>query len=265
MPLKMGHSSQVVGSNIKEMMKAGHPKMQAIAAAMSMKRKSKKMADGGEVTDQPSSSTYLGVDTSTPQAKAVQGSLNNAFGNPQPKAYGGKIRKMADGGMVGSDEEFDDNDNPMTPHKGHGAPRTASDMESMEEMDDVGPENYMRSLNEIRYDGEYYPNEVANPNEQEEASMFAKALRRKAMSSDMSPENYAMGGLVQPEHSVPMGNKPDENMTEDEDEDMEAGHRPSDMGLEHRQPVDPSGPGLSQGAMEAIARKKKMRRYPMVS
>lgn len=265
MPLKMGHSQQVVSGNIKEMMKAGHPRMQAIAAAMSMKRKSKKMAEGGEVTsDTPNPHTYLGVDTSTNQAKSVQSGLNNAFGNSQSKAYGGKIRKMADGGMVGSSEEFDDDEDPMTPHKGHGAARTPANEASMEKMDDHGPENYMRSLNEIREDGEYYPEEITNPNEQEEASMFAKALRRQSMN-EMSPENYAMGGLVQEDHSTSLGNKPDENMTEEADEDMEAGNRPSDMGLEHRQPVEPMGSGLSEGAREALARKKKMRRYPMVT
>ena len=34
MPLKKGRSKKVVSGNIKEMMKAGHPQKQAIAAAM---------------------------------------------------------------------------------------------------------------------------------------------------------------------------------------------------------------------------------------
>jgi len=51
MPLKKGHSPEVVSSNIKEMVKAGHPQKQAIAAALSMKRKYKKMAHGGELHD----------------------------------------------------------------------------------------------------------------------------------------------------------------------------------------------------------------------
>lgn len=51
MPLKHGVSSQVVSQNIKEMMKAGHKKSQAVAAALSMKRKSQKMAEGGMVED----------------------------------------------------------------------------------------------------------------------------------------------------------------------------------------------------------------------
>lgn len=42
MPLKSGKSQQVISSNIKEMMKAGHPQKQAIAAALSKARGKKK-------------------------------------------------------------------------------------------------------------------------------------------------------------------------------------------------------------------------------
>lgn len=42
MPLKSGKSQQVISSNIKEMMKAGHPKAQAVAAALSKARGKKK-------------------------------------------------------------------------------------------------------------------------------------------------------------------------------------------------------------------------------
>jgi hypothetical protein len=40
MPLKKGTSDKTVSSNIREMIKAGHPRKQAIAAAMDSKRKS---------------------------------------------------------------------------------------------------------------------------------------------------------------------------------------------------------------------------------
>jgi len=41
MPLKPGKSNSVVSSNIEEMMKAGHPQKQAVAAAMKKAGKAK--------------------------------------------------------------------------------------------------------------------------------------------------------------------------------------------------------------------------------
>jgi hypothetical protein len=42
MPLKSGKSSKVVSSNIREMIKAGHPQKQAVAASLSKAGKSNK-------------------------------------------------------------------------------------------------------------------------------------------------------------------------------------------------------------------------------
>ena len=49
MPLKAGTSNETVSSNIKELMKSGKPKRQAIAIAVSNKMKYKKMSAGGFV------------------------------------------------------------------------------------------------------------------------------------------------------------------------------------------------------------------------
>lgn len=42
MPLKSGKSKKIIGENIAEMVKSGHPQRQAIAASMNKAGKSKK-------------------------------------------------------------------------------------------------------------------------------------------------------------------------------------------------------------------------------
>lgn len=42
MPLRRGKSKQVISSNIREMVRAGHPQKQAVAAALSKARGRKK-------------------------------------------------------------------------------------------------------------------------------------------------------------------------------------------------------------------------------
>jgi hypothetical protein len=47
MPLKRGTSKAVVGKNISEMVAAGHPQAQAVAAALREKRESEKRKKKG--------------------------------------------------------------------------------------------------------------------------------------------------------------------------------------------------------------------------
>lgn len=44
MPLKKGKSKKVISENIREMVKAGHPQKQAVAASLNQARYSKKRA-----------------------------------------------------------------------------------------------------------------------------------------------------------------------------------------------------------------------------
>jgi len=160
-----------------------------------------------------------------------------------------KYKKMSDGGQVVEEGGMEDMPHPEKFHGGMDEP--------MSKMDEKGPEDYQRSLNEIREDGEYYADEVNNPNEMEEEKHFAAALRKKAMHQ-LSPEHYAMGGLVQdgPEGDEPVGNKPSEDMRGVSHEDME---EPTHVGKPMMK--EPSGMGLSEEAKRALHEKKRKRNF----
>jgi hypothetical protein len=225
-PLKKGHSREVISHNIKEMVSAGHPRTQAIAASLAKSRKYKKMWKGGMYDEGGEVSETLG------EAIGYPGSTK-----PKPKA-------MADGGAVGQADEFDDQEEPMVPYSEGG----------MVDDETTLNENRMNSYSRVG------DSEVENPEEIEEASMFAKALRKRAQMDGMSPENYAMGGLVQPEHDPNEGNKPSEDMNDETEEPMSS--MPGrGQEAEHKMNVEPSGMGLSSEAKEALIRKKKSRRY----
>lgn len=259
MPLQKGHSHEIVSSNIKELVKAGHPAKQAVAIALASKRKFKKMATGG----------------------LVNADFDEA-GKPQPVDSGDEDKFMSSKASGGSKLDY-------------RATESSGDDE-------------LRSLNEIREDGEYYPSEVANPVEQDEARGFAAALRRQA-EADLGPEHFAYGGNVENKKSakVPMsdrfdkpevvkgmdvgiekyaegglvdvmddvhaelGSKPTENMS-DSIEDLSANQMAGESDLDHSvrndyvvgSPKPPRDLGISQEAMEAIRQKRLRRRNPIV-
>jgi hypothetical protein len=174
-----------------------------------------------------------------------------ALGGPMDDASVGAMG-YSDGGQVVEDGGMGDIPQYMKPKGGDDEPHW--------KMDEKGPEDDPMSLNEIRENGEYYPAEVENPNEMEEADMFANVLKKKMMAS-ASPENphgYAMGGLVEGmfKDNMQVANKPSENMKGvlNEDEEVHA-----EVGTPFME--NPSGPGMSKEAMEALRMNKKKRRY----
>lgn len=91
MPLKHGHSRDVISFNVKEMMKSGHPQKQAIAAALSSARKAKKMYKGGLVNDD-----------------------FGPAGTPKPVDSGNEDMYMTDEPAAGTREPHDEQDMYMT-------------------------------------------------------------------------------------------------------------------------------------------------------
>lgn len=207
-----------------------------------------------------------------------------------------KYKKMATGGLVNAD--FDEAGSPQPVDSGDEDHYVSSKAADGSKLDYRGTEmngdDELRSLNEIREDGEYYPSEVANPMEQDEARSFAAALRRQA-EADLGPEHFASGGMVYKENKklakVPeadrfaegglvqvmddvqasVGAKPEENMS-DSIEDVHASQRLGEADLDHSvrddyvvgSPKPPKDLGISEEAMEAIRQKRLRRRNPIV-
>lgn len=92
MPLKNGHSKEVVNSNIKEMVAAGHPVKNAVAASLAMARKSKKMAMGGMVDDDEGSVESAGEPV-YPENDDAEG-LSDSVMDAEMGADGLQARKM---------------------------------------------------------------------------------------------------------------------------------------------------------------------------
>lgn len=214
-----------------------------------------------------------------------------------------KFKKMATGGLVNAD--FDEAGTPQPVDSGDEDVMLANKPSGGSKLDyrkdELSGDDELRSLNEIREDGEYYPSEVANPMEMNEAKGFADALRRQAESM-MSPQNlayggmamggesklykenkklakvpeadrFAMGGLVDDPGELhdELGSKPSENMMDGIEEkgvDMLASK--ADLGHSMRDdyvvgsPKPPKDLGISEEAMEAIRQKRLKRRYPIV-
>lgn len=282
MPLIKGHSQKVVSSNVRELMNSGRPQKQAVAISLAKARKYKKMSAGGMA-----------------QYDAHERHFDESEDQGRPFARGGMVQDVVHGGMedmpgekMGKSDGDEDEEalGPMHKIPGGGLARHESDAE----MDRKGPEDQKRDLHEISEDGEYYPNEVANPNELMELQGFAHALRRKAKVA-MSPENYwgggmveklgaqgyldgpdmvdvqgrryAQGGLVQdgPEEDQRLhGNHP-EGIVDHPDSSEPMSNEPYKPDDHHPPGGDPTGPELSEEAKNAIRNKKAGRRFGFYS
>lgn len=91
MPLIKSKSGKAVGKNIKKEMDAGKPHKQAIAIALSVQRKAKKMASGGEAKKPEEQKGGGGALDYTPDQEKVK-KMQKAMGF----AHGGEVEEDLD-------------------------------------------------------------------------------------------------------------------------------------------------------------------------
>jgi len=208
MPLKKGHSREVISQNIREMIASGHKPKQAIAAALANARKYKKMAEGGMVEHE----TMEHKTDSDPEQDLGLGSVDSASdaGRAGEAVY-----------PVGMDDE--------------GLSQNVQDQEEL-----------MSALQSKKYAANQNTHDF-NPND---------AVAGRKMSD---------GGLVEDKDArhAAMGSEPDLSFIDDGTEESMSSI-PAKPASEEHSPADPgmvSPSGLSKEAMDAIARKRKSRRY----
>lgn len=162
MPMKHGHSPEVVHQNIKEMVAAGHPLKQAVAAALAMKRKSKKMAEGGMVD--PDDDMDLGTDNSEDAQRSLAEiqkagrSLPQDIASPEMEEHSDHLAKalykqaqdeeklhFADGGLIEGMEDREDGNEPSM-----AMPADTDEPMSAEPEHPAPLEHAVVSLNEVQ-------------------------------------------------------------------------------------------------------------------
>lgn len=80
MPLKKGHSKEIISNNIKEMVRNGHSQAQAIAASL---HNADKYNMGGSITD--NDHIFMNDDMGPGEQTPKSGAGNNKFANLKKK------------------------------------------------------------------------------------------------------------------------------------------------------------------------------------
>lgn len=192
-----------------------------------------------------------------------------------------KFKKMAEGGLVNDD--FDMEGTPDAIDVGdedsYKSSMPSAAAEKPEFMEEEGKEH--RSIVEINEDGDYEPEEVANPREMMEAMSRHFAMGGEAsyegnvhnpkLSKVPMKDRFAMGGLVEDPGEIQdtVGAMPEEDV-EDSVEDRMTNMHGGEASLGHSvrddyvvgSPKPPKDLGISEEAMEVIRNKRLKRRYP---
>lgn len=239
MPLKKGHSHEVVSHNIREMVRAGHPIKQAVAASLSTARKYKKMASGGLVNDdfdqagtpQPEST---GAEDHYETSKPADTDETLSYRGDSPDNMDRTITEINDDGHYYPDDV-------ANPPKQKRSMAAALEEDSVEHFADGGQATTSPT-----------------PTPSQPAAGSSTDELRKSIKSAFG--NYHDGGLVTGEEEYSVGAKP---LTyEDDGTEADMSTEPSKPSSDFPKTMAPEPPDqLDSRTMAALAAKKKKRRY----
>ncbi len=252
MPLKKGHSKEVVHSNIQEMMRAGHPQRQAIAAALSSARKSKRMATGGLVNSdfdeegkpQPVSSEEDMYSTSKPSAAAEHPAFEQ---DPEHDRHIGVIQEEGEYHPALVSNPVEESDMQSFARALESEPEYMADGGMLE---GAGLQKQAKSASDFFQRMKQPPQNKASGGEMLMKDTAAREENRHVLDAHpMDPDEDILGSLPHPREN------------DGSEEPMSSMPRKPD-GLDHKKEGAPSrDTGLNAETRAAIEAKRKKRRY----
>lgn len=253
MPLKRGVSKETISHNISEMVKAGHAPKQAVAAALSMKRKSMKhMKDGGwaEGSDENADEMMEDSEHTGGEKHEMNEFHSSEISNPENQELHSKLAKALTSHDLYEKEmgEMDHYDDGGSVEKSKAQQISDSFKGAVGHLDDGGMVDDMNGESDMSMDA------IGDPAKRQQ---IADSFKRKK-------KRFAEGGLVEegPEGDEPTGNKPALPWVDDDTEEMMSSmpKKPADM--EHKLVGAPKHEmGLSEDVMNVLMEKKKNRKF----
>lgn len=254
MPMKRGVSKETISHNISEMVKAGHAPKQAVAAALSMKRKSMKhMKDGGwaEGSDENEDEMMEDSEHNGGEQHEMNEFHSSEISNPEDQELHAKLAKALTSHDLYSKEmgEMDGYADGGDVEKSKAQQISDSFKGATSHFDDGGMVDDMQPEADPSMDA------IGDPAKRQQIADSFKRKKRR----------FAEGGLVEdgPEGDEPTGNKPALPWIDDEDsEEMMSSMPKKPASLDHALAGAPKHEmGLSDDVMNVLMEKKKNRKF----
>ncbi len=192
MPLLKGSSGKIFEHNIEVERKAGKPMKQSLAIAYAMKKKKKKMADGGQVTPgQPTPPTL-------PGAQSAQDSMRKAFNFSKGGAVAEDDKDLNQHPVMTKEDMYDDLVDRIMMHKSQDYSNEARlseggmignevDIDSADHMPAQYDDLVLNDNLESHYTGENSGDEIGDEQEDEDRKSIVSRIMKSNRKKDRNP------------------------------------------------------------------------------